>query len=289
MTEFDQNVKKTYLSIYLRSIQAQKLISIVATVTNGNQGTYIIDSTINYNGFVYLTAKSNSYYVISTSTSTSSGSLNTGSTSTSNSLSVRTRNYPLNRYVSSIYTFALTNPKQIVSTLQIDVPTVITQSKTGITCGYLTWKDDDDYFNLMVNKEKNALTCSMTGQKIVISDLTQILTQMGQSTNSNQFLYIIIGGIVNPATSVSLSNFTFTFINTTSSIPQAAGIFPLALSYTISDAPLNLQISNIALSDSRYYVSTLYTFTVTSVQSVNIVLVKSTLLGLMIHFPTEYS
>lgn len=172
MTEFDQNVKKTYLSIYLRSIQAQKLISIVATVTNGNQGTYSIDSTINYNGFVYLTAKSNSYYVISTSTSTSSGSLNTGSTSTSNSLSVRTRNYPLNRYVSSIYTFALTNPKQIVSTLQIDVPAVITQSKSGVSCSYLTWKDNDDYFNLMVSKEKNALTCSMTGQKIVISDLT---------------------------------------------------------------------------------------------------------------------
>jgi hypothetical protein len=100
---------------------------------------------------------------------------------------------------------------------------------------------------------------------------------------------MIIDGIVNPATSVSRSNFTFTFINTTSSTPLSAGIFPLALSYTISDAPLNLQISNIGLTDARYYVNTLYTFTVTSVQNANIVIVKSTLLGLMIHFPAEYS
>jgi hypothetical protein len=134
---------------------------------------------------VYLTAKSNSYYIIRTSTSTSSGSINTDSSSTSNSLSVRTRNYPLNRYVSSIYTFALNNPKRVVSTLKIDVPSVFTQSKYGITCGYLNWKDNDDYFNLKANKDKNALTCSMTGQIIIISGLTEILSEISSSKNSN--------------------------------------------------------------------------------------------------------
>lgn len=130
----------TYLSIYLRSIQAEKLVSITATITNGIQGTYTLNASINYNGFVYLQATSNSYYIIGTTSSSSAAS----------SISVKSTNYPLNRYYTSIYTFAITNPNSVVSTLQIDIPSIIMQSMDGVNCGYQTWNPQDDYFNLML-------------------------------------------------------------------------------------------------------------------------------------------
>jgi len=52
--EFVRTRRLTYLSVYLRSIQAQKLISITTTITNGAQGTYALNASIEFNGFVYL-------------------------------------------------------------------------------------------------------------------------------------------------------------------------------------------------------------------------------------------
>lgn len=274
-TEYSQTTKLTYLSIFLRSIQAQKLVSITATVTNGIQGTYSISSTINYNGFVYLKAASNSYYITGSSTTSS----------TATTLSVKSSNYPLNRQYSSIYTFALTNPMIIVSTLQIDVPTAITQSQTGVNCGYQTWNTQDDYFNLMMKDGTNTLNCNMTGQKLIISGLTNLLGNL----SSTSFLYLTVNGLNNPTSSVSQANFTFTFINTTSPIYQAAGIYILPLSYPVSSPPTNLQISNISLSDGRYYVNSLYTFTITSVQSASLTITNKSNLGVIIQFPSEYS
>jgi hypothetical protein len=271
LTEYSQTTKLTYLSIYLRSIQAEKLVSITATITNGIQGTYIINSTINYNGFVYLQAASNSYYV-------------TGSPSASSSattLTVKSGNYPLNRYYSSIYTFALTNPKMVVSTLQIDIPSIVTQSKQGVNCGYQSWNSNDDYFNLMMKDGTNVLNCNMTGQKLQVSGLAPLL---GNLTTSG-FLYLTVNGLINPSTSVSQSNFTFTLINTTSTIYQAVGIYTLPLSYSVSNPPINIQISSIVLSDSRYFVNSLYTFSLTSVQSAIITIVNNSNMGIVIRFP----
>jgi hypothetical protein len=273
LNEYSQTTRLTYLSIYLRSIQAQKLLSITATLTNGIQGTYSIASTINYNGFVYLQATSNSYYV-------------TGSTASSaaTSLTVQSTNYPLNRYYSSIYTFALTNPQVVVSTLQVDIPALISQGKQGVNCGCQLWNAKDDYFNLMLKDGINSLLCNMTGQKLIISGLGPTLA----SLPTTSFLYLTVNGLVNPATSVSLSNFTFTFINTTSSIAQAVGIYTQPLSYAISSPPIDLQISSIILSDSRYFVNSVHTFTLTSVQSANITIVNSSKMGVIVQFPSEY-
>ena len=274
-TEYSQTTKLTYLSIFLRSIQAQKLVSITATITNGIQGTYSINSTISFNGFVYLKATSNSYYIAGSSTSTSA-----------TTLSVRSSNYPITPQFSSIYTFAITNPLVVVSTLQIDVPSAITQSKAGINCGYQAWNAQDNYFNLMMKDGTNPLICNMTGQKIIISGLATLLSNL----SSTGFLYLTVNGLNNPTTSVSQSNFTFTFINTSSPIFQSAGIYTLPLSYTVSNnAPTNLQIGNISLSDGRYYVNSLYTFTITSVQSASLTIVNKSNLGVIIQFPEEYS
>jgi hypothetical protein len=280
MNEYSQTTKLTYLSIYLRSIQAQKLVSITATITNGIQGTYSLNAAINYNGFVYLQATSNSYYV--------TGSAWAAPTSTS--LSVRSMNYPLNRFYTSIYTFALamTNPRALaVSTLQIDIPSIITQSKAGVTCGYQPYVSGDNYFSLMLKDGTNALPCNMTGQKLMITRLTPIISNL--SSGSNSFLYLTVSGLINPATSVTRSNFSFTFINTTSSIFTAAGIFNYTFSYTTSAPPTNIQISSIVLSDNRFFVNSLHTFTITSVQNANINILRNANLGVIVKFPLEYA
>lgn len=44
---------------------------ITGTVTNAMQGTYTLDSTISYNGFVYMKAVSNSFYITDGTSSTS--------------------------------------------------------------------------------------------------------------------------------------------------------------------------------------------------------------------------
>lgn len=163
MTEFSKTTKLTYLSIFLRSIQAQKLISITASVTNGPQGTYSISSSINYNGFVYLQATSNSFYITSSASSSST------------TVTVKSNNYPLNRYQNSIYTFAMTNPKVVVSTLEIVLPSTIVKSTSGINCGYQSYSANDDYFNLMMKDGSNKLNCEMIGQTISITDITSIL------------------------------------------------------------------------------------------------------------------
>lgn len=268
-TEFSKTTKLTYLSIFLRSIQAQKLISINVLIPNGPQGTYSMTSSINYNGFVYLQAISNSFYI------TAQGN------SSSTAVTVRSRNYPLNRYQSSIYAFAMTNPKVVVSTLEIVLPSTIVQSTSGISCGYQSYNADDDYFGLMMRDGTNQLTCDMIGQTISIKDITTIL---GNLTDSG-FLYLTINGLVNPATSISRSNFNFTLISTTSTIKKALAIYSIPLSYSVSDPPANMQIASIALSDSKFFVSSLHSFTITTALTI----IKNTNMGIIIRFPQEYA
>jgi len=239
-----------------------------------------------------MTATSNSFYIFSGTSGTSVSAVassSSGSIITSNgkAISIKTANYPLNRLFSSIYTFAITSPQFSVpiSTLQIDVPSIITQSSLGISCNYHNYKTNDDYFNLMLLQSQNSLTCSMTGQKISISGLTNILA----SLNNNDFLYLAINGLMNPQTSVSQVNFTFTFINTNSTYTQAALLFTLPLSYAISSPPTDMQISSITLSDNKYYVVSQYTFTMTSSNGVNLTLTQGSQIGIMINFPQEYA
>jgi hypothetical protein len=129
------------------------MISITGTITNGIQGSYAHNATINYNGFVYMKSTSNTFYISSPSSATSATAVvssSTGSviTSTGQAISIQTANYPLNRLSTAIYTFAITNPQVVVSTLQINLPSVITSSKQGVACGYQNYSSTDDYFNL---------------------------------------------------------------------------------------------------------------------------------------------
>lgn len=253
----------------MRGIQAQKLISITAPITNGVQGTYTISSSINYNGFVYLQAISNSFYITGPATASTT------------SVAVKSNNYPLNRYQSSIYTFAMTNPKIIVSTLEIVLPYGFAQSTSGINCGYQSFIANDDYFNLMMKDGTNKLSCVMIGQTISIRDLTTILGNL----TDNGFLYLTINGLVNPPTSISQANFNFTLISTSSSVKRAMAIYNIPLSYAVSNPPSNMQISSIVLSDYKYFVNSLHSFTITT----SLTIIKNTNMGIMIRFPQEYA
>ena len=181
----------TYLSIYLRNIQANSIVSISGTITNGNQGTYALNYGINFNGFVYLNGTSNSFYVANPTTTTSGASV---ATSSGNSISIRTTNYPLNRFFSATYTFAMTNFDVSSPILEIKVPDSIKASKAGITCNYRTWNTTDNYFNLLIDSNVNILGCSYTNQRIIIDGLDKA----NKTVSSTGFLYIIINGLLNP-------------------------------------------------------------------------------------------
>jgi hypothetical protein len=82
MTEYSGNKKLTFLSIYLRSISAQELITITSTVTNGIQGTYSVTATIGSDSLVELQATSNPFYITAASSTTSSTQVTSTSTGT---------------------------------------------------------------------------------------------------------------------------------------------------------------------------------------------------------------
>lgn len=160
MNEYSGTSKLTFLSIWLRSISAQKPLVITGTIANGNQGTYTLNATISFNGFVYMSAISDSFYIggtaAATAVSSSAGSI---ITSTGQAISIKSANYPYNRLFSAIYTFALTSLQFVVSTMKIEVPSLITASSTGISCNYNKYKPDDNYFNLMLLQNQNRLDC----------------------------------------------------------------------------------------------------------------------------------
>ena len=124
----------------------------------------------------------------------------------------------------------------------------------------------------------------MKGQKVIIYNLTSIISKL----SSNDFLYLGINGLMNPQTSLSRTNFTFTFI-TNSTYVQSILQFTLPLSYTISSPPTDMQIGAISLSNNKFYVISQYTFTVSSVNGVTLYITASSQIGIMIDFPAEYS
>lgn len=236
-----------------------------------------------------MNAVSNSFYITSASASSNTAATSSSSgsviTATGQAISIRGSNYPLNRMYSSIYTFALTSPQFVVSTLQIVVPSIITQSTGGISCNYQPYTAIDNYFRLMLTLTNNPLSCSMSGQTISISGLTTVLSNLSPTA----FLYLSVSGLVNPQTSVSQTNFTFTFINTTSTYTQAVLLFTLPLSYAVSNPPLDMQIGAIQLSNSKYFVVSSYTFTLGTVNGVTLTITQNSSIGLLVRFPKEYA
>lgn len=124
----------------------------------------------------------------------------------------------------------------------------------------------------------------MRGKQITISGLGDVMRNLSQ----NGFLYITVSGLLNPRTSVRQANFTFTFINTSSTFTQAVLLFSVPLSYTVSNPPMDMQITSIVLSDNKFFVTSSYTFIISSVNGFNLIIAKDSQLGIMVHFPAEY-
>ena len=83
--EYQQTTKLTYLSTYLKAIPPQKLVSITAKITNGMVGTYSLIANISYKGFVYLSTRSNNFFITNNNVNSLSNTQMT------------LRNYPINR------------------------------------------------------------------------------------------------------------------------------------------------------------------------------------------------
>ena len=63
LNEFQGTQNLTYLSVYLREISPQKLISLSGSITNGQLGIYKIVANISYKGFTYLSTTSNEFQI----------------------------------------------------------------------------------------------------------------------------------------------------------------------------------------------------------------------------------
>lgn len=102
----------------------------------------------------------------------------------------------------------------------------------------------------------NQLTCELSGQKLLLKGLTSVLSAVA----TGSLVYLRVEGLLNPQTSVNGANFTFTFINTTSSYTQAVLLFSLPLSFPVSNPPYDMQISGVELSNSKFFATSIYTF-----------------------------
>lgn len=164
------------------------------------------------------------------------------------------------------------------------MPSIITPSAGGISCGSQLYNADYSYFDLMIREGTNKIACEMIGQKIVISGLSNVLGNL----SANSFVYLTVNGLLNPKTSVRQTNFTFTFVNTSSTFTQAVLLFSVPLSYTVSNPPSDMQIKSIVLSNNKYLVNSLYTFAISTVNGASLTIAKNSQLGIMVHFPAEY-
>jgi hypothetical protein len=136
----------------------------------------------------------------------------------------------------------------------------------------------------MIEEGTNKLTCAASGQRLTISGLTSVMSSLSQSG----FLYLTVKGLLNPLTSVSSANFTFTFINTTSTFTQAVLLFTIPLSFSVSDPPNNMQISSIALSNPKYFAQSNYSFIVNTVNGATLRIAQDSQFGVIVNFPAEY-
>ena len=98
VNEYQNTEKFTYMSVYLREIAPQKLLSVTMKVKNGQAGTYSLVANISYKGTTYLSTESNDFLI----TSDESQSLSREK--------IKIRNYPNNRNFDAIYTIKMANP-----------------------------------------------------------------------------------------------------------------------------------------------------------------------------------
>lgn len=133
----------------------------------------------------------------------------------------------------------------------------------------------------MIREGTNKIACEMRGQKIILNELSSVLSNLSASS----FLYLTVNGLLNPKTSIRQTNFTFTFVNTSSTFTQAVLLFNVPLSFTVSDPPADMQITSIVLSNNKYLVNSLYTFVISTVNGATLTIAKDSQLGLMVHFP----
>ena len=98
VNEYQETEKHTYMSVYLREILPQKLLSVTMKVKNGQAGTYSLVANISYKGATYLSTESNEFLITSEDAETLS------------SRKIQIRNYPYNRNYDAIYTIKMSNP-----------------------------------------------------------------------------------------------------------------------------------------------------------------------------------
>ena len=69
----------------------------------------------------------------------------------------------------------MTNPKIIANSLRIELSSVITKGPNGITCNSELSSTNKDYFSFLALYNTTELTCSMSGQSILINGLSLII------------------------------------------------------------------------------------------------------------------
>ena len=145
-------------------------------------------------------------------------------------MEILVQNYPYNRNYESLYTFKMTNPKILANSLRIEVPSTILSGPNGITCNSEQSSTNKDYFSFLSLLNTTELSCSMSGQSILINGLVNVI----KGLKDDEFLFIDVFGLKNPDVSVNSSSFKFTFLNLTENTGNAIGTITQLLPYRVS-------------------------------------------------------
>lgn len=270
--EFVGSKAYTYLSVLVRSINAQKLFEFETNLLNPSTGSYNLTATVGYRGSVFLNG-STSVYV---------SALTFNSSSVPIALSV----YPQNAGEAAIYVFklpyiAMSNAPSVLS---IAFPSVFT-SFADLSCSYDISASNLNfsYVQLRLNQSVNALSCSSTASTITFSNISAVFADMNttSTTFSANYFYYIVYGVINPANSFS-NNFTLTYQTSTTVYWTTTQLLP----FYVSSTPAYMQINKVNTSLSTYLVQASYTFQLSLPITLNIP--AGTPIAVEIKWPSVY-
>lgn len=272
--EYQLTTKLTYLSLYMKSISPQKLISIKAKVKNGMIGTYKLVANVSYKGFTYLSTTSNSFFINSDAVSNLSNSQMT------------LKNYPTNRAYDAVYTIKMPKPTTVSSTavitdIYIELPPEISEGKETFVCGSLSQTFFEDYFSLILNKYSTPQICSMANKIVKLQNVTSLLSGLG----TDDFLRFSFYKLKNANISTTNITFKVSFLDSSTGSGNVLSSGSVSFPSSVSSPPSNLQINKIQTASHKLLVSNLYSFNLTTVTGEEISVNSLSKIGLIVNFP----
>ena len=197
---------------------------------------------------------------------------------------IRIKNYPYNRNYEAIYTFRMPNPKNTANELLIELPDTIKEAEGALTCAYLPQKFNENFFNLLLTKDENVMTCEISNSIIRISSVNQLMDAL----TADDFLRIAIYKLKNANISTWGHHYDITFLDSSTGTGSVVSTGQVSTPYRISPTPLNIQFNKITVASQKFFVLNRYRFEMETVNADSIHINGDSRIGVLITFPDEY-